>query len=436
MTAQTPIQHESKLDPEYLVQEDRVHSDVYTSQEVYELELERIFHRWWIYVAHESELAHTGDYVLKWMGRQSVIVTRSEDGAVNVLANRCPHRGNTVCQYDRGNSNFFRCQYHGWTFQNDGSLTGVPYPSRYGPSFSKSDHGLARVPRVGVYRGFIFASLSDEGMDFSEYIAPARFGIDAFVSASPVGQIRLSAGAHKSEFRGNWKFVGQDGYHPAFTHRSMREIRNNRQSMSGAQPAKAKSGELFSDKSPDTAVDLGNGHAQLDRTITRQSKTAAQIQRLGASADGSAYVAALAQAYGEDQVARILNEADPHMTVWPNLMVTNTQVRVTRPLAADRSETVVYPALLEGVPDSINADRLRAHEGFHGPAGFGTPDDYEIFERNQVGLQYRPAPWVLLSRGLNDERIRDDGARVGNITDETTQRGQLREWRRVMSIEV
>lgn len=422
-----------RLDPASLVREDRVHGDVYTSEAVFELELERIFHRWWIYVAHESEIAHAGDYVLKWMGQQSVIVSRSEDGDVHVLANRCSHRGSTVCQYEKGNSSYFRCQYHGWTFQNDGTLTGVPYPSRYGDTFLKADHGLSKVPRVGVYRGFIFASLAEDGMSFSEYISPARAGIDAFVAASPSGQIALSAGVHKSEFLGNWKFVGQDGYHPAFTHRSMRDIRTNRLRLEGKERG-TKGGELFSDKSPDLAIDLGNGHAQLDRTATRRDKIEKQIASLEKTVDGSAYLESLAEAYGASSVTDVLTHADPHMTVWPNLMVTNTQIRVTRPLAAGRSETFVYPVMLKDVPDSVNEDRLRAHEGFHGPAGFGTPDDYEIFERNQIGLQFDAAPWVLLARGLTGESIRDDGARVGNITDETTQRGQLREWRRVMSL--
>ena len=92
----------------------------------------------------------------------------------------------------------------------------------------------------------------------------------------------------------------------------------------------------------------------------------------------------------------------------------------------------MFPALLKGVPDSINELRLRNHEAFYGPASQGSPDDAEIFERNQLGLSAEVDPWVLLSRGLERERIEEDGTIVGRITDETTQRGQLKQWQKLM----
>src|ERR1700678_2314755 len=95
------------------IDEGLIHSSVYTSEAIFELELARIFHRWWVYVGHESEVAQPGDYCLKWIGRQSVIMTRSEDGTIHLLMNRCRHRGATVCQADKGSSHFFKCQYHG-----------------------------------------------------------------------------------------------------------------------------------------------------------------------------------------------------------------------------------------------------------------------------------------------------------------------------------
>jgi phenylpropionate dioxygenase-like ring-hydroxylating dioxygenase large terminal subunit len=129
------------------------------------------------------------------------------------MLKRCRHRGNTVCEEERGNSHFFRCQYHGWTYANTGDLIGVPIPSGYGPEFDKRDYGLARVARVGIHRGFVFASLAVDGMPLDEYLGPAREMIDMFCDLSPVGEVELRAGTHKSAFRGNWKFVGMDGYH-------------------------------------------------------------------------------------------------------------------------------------------------------------------------------------------------------------------------------
>ncbi|HEY6623010.1 MAG TPA: Rieske 2Fe-2S domain-containing protein, partial [Acidimicrobiales bacterium] len=85
-----------------LVQPDRVHGSVYTSTEVFEREMERIFTDGWVFVAHESELPQPGDYVTRRIGRQSVIVSRAKDGSLHVLSNRCTHRGNRICNAEAG----------------------------------------------------------------------------------------------------------------------------------------------------------------------------------------------------------------------------------------------------------------------------------------------------------------------------------------------
>ena len=109
------------------------------------------------------------------------------------------------------------------------------------------------------------------------------------------------------------------------------------------------------------------------------------------------------------------------------------QLRVIRPLAPDLTEVYLYPTLLKGVEPELNQWRLRGHESFFGPAGFGAPDDLEMFERMQVGFQNDLDPWLILSRGMHRERREADGTRVGHVTDEVTQRGIWREWRRVMT---
>src|SRR5579884_2824017 len=142
------------------VREDRVHGRVYYDPAIFELEMERIFGRCWVYVAHETEISEPGDYRATTIGLQPVIVTRDADsGAIQVLYNRCRQRAATVCQDEAGTAHYFRCAYHGWTYNNRGELIGVPYRQGYGPAFTSAEYGLVRVPRVASYRGFIFASL-------------------------------------------------------------------------------------------------------------------------------------------------------------------------------------------------------------------------------------------------------------------------------------
>ncbi len=111
-----------------LVLPDRVHSRVFTDPSIFQQEMARIYHRSWVFVGHESEVARAGDYVLKNIGRQPVILSRDEHGKTNLLINRCRRRGATVWQAEQGSSTFFRCSYHGWTYRNEGQLIGVTYP--------------------------------------------------------------------------------------------------------------------------------------------------------------------------------------------------------------------------------------------------------------------------------------------------------------------
>src|SRR3954466_13257845 len=99
------------------LEEGLVHSDVYASPEVFELEMERIFHQGWVYVGHESEIPRPGDYALRWVGHQSVIFNRDNTGRVHVFMNRCRHRAASVCPEDHGNTEYFSCAYHGWTYK-------------------------------------------------------------------------------------------------------------------------------------------------------------------------------------------------------------------------------------------------------------------------------------------------------------------------------
>src|SRR5258707_3084300 len=98
------------LNYENLVREDSVDSRIYTDEAIFADEMERIFHRWWVYVGHESEVPEVGDYRSTFIGLQPMIMARGKDREINLLVNRCRHRGNTVCQEPRGNASLFRCQ--------------------------------------------------------------------------------------------------------------------------------------------------------------------------------------------------------------------------------------------------------------------------------------------------------------------------------------
>ncbi len=411
------------VDYDALVGEDRVHSRVYTDPQVFEDEMERIFHRGWVFVGHASEIPNAGDYRLAWVGRYPIIMARGEDGQVRLLSNRCRHRANTVCQIERGNTRFFRCDYHGWMYRNDGSLASVSYPDAYDGSFRKEDFGLVPLPRMASYRGFIFGSIAPNGISLTNHLGKAAEQIDFFVDLSPEGEIDVRGGIHKYGYRGNWKLQvenSMDGYHPNFVHKTYFGLMSRK---GIAAPTRHFGGSSIA-----VTRDFGRGHVMLDyRECNREG------QLLSVAPGAEKYRAAMVARYGEARAKELLNAGGTHLLVFPNLIMIGVQLRVVRPIGPAETEVYLYPTLLKGVDPEMNGWRLRGHENFFGPAGFGAPDDIEMFERIQVGLRNELDPWLVLSRGIARERREPDGTRVGHVTDEVTQRGIWREWKRVMT---
>jgi phenylpropionate dioxygenase-like ring-hydroxylating dioxygenase large terminal subunit len=116
------------IDYTTLVQDERIHASLYTDPRIFEDEMERIFRRGWVFVGHDSEVPRAGDFVTRRIGTEPVLMVRDREGEVTVFANRCMHRGTMVCPGDRGHARTFTCPYHGWTYDLNGDLLGVPYP--------------------------------------------------------------------------------------------------------------------------------------------------------------------------------------------------------------------------------------------------------------------------------------------------------------------
>ena len=85
-----------------LVRDDRIHASLYTDPAIFADEMERIFHRGWVFVGHASEIPGPGDFVTRTIGKQPAIMVRTTDGDVTVLMNRCMHRGTMVCAAEKG----------------------------------------------------------------------------------------------------------------------------------------------------------------------------------------------------------------------------------------------------------------------------------------------------------------------------------------------
>lgn len=90
---------------------------VYTSQAIYDQEIERIFRGdTWNFVALEAEIPNPGDYKRGYVGATAVVIVRAEDHTISVFENRCAHRGAEFCRASQGNTKEFVCPYHQWSY--------------------------------------------------------------------------------------------------------------------------------------------------------------------------------------------------------------------------------------------------------------------------------------------------------------------------------
>ena len=382
-----------------LVRDDRIHASLYTDPRIFADEMERIFHRGWVFVGHESEVPRAGDFITRPLGMQPAIMVRGNDGHVSVLLNRCMHRGTMVCAAERGTTRTFACPYHGWTYDLNGDLLGVPYPGGYDASFDKSARGLARAPRLASYRGFVFASLSPAGITLNEHLGQAVKLIDRSCDLSPEGVVELTAGWVKHRCAANWKTLPEndsDGYHLGFVHRALfKTVRSQYQSVVG-------------DERTIKAVvrDWGGGHIEIDWSPGYQGR----FEWFGGAPESlvADYVARMERRYGTARAQQLIFEGPAHALIFPNLFLG-----------------------WKGVPE-FNSRLLRQSEAGMGPASFLMPEDLAIAARNHAGLQAQHVEWLELSRGLNRETMDAEGRLVSHVTDETINRALWKHYRTVM----
>ncbi|MEC9340399.1 MAG: Rieske 2Fe-2S domain-containing protein, partial [Pseudomonadota bacterium] len=244
----TPVDYAKLIEP------DRVHGSLYTDPAVFEQELDRIFHRGWTFVGHASEIPNPGDYITRDIGREPVIMIRGKDNQVRVLMNRCQHRGNLLCNREKGNQKNFTCPYHGWAYGIDGALLDVPYAGGFNKEMGKFN---LEQPRTDSYRGFVFINISGDAESFDAYLGKGRMLIDRACDLSPEGEIELSAGWVRHRYFANWKMLPEndtDGYHVNFTHQSF------------VRAIDSQYNEFVTDEKDVKGVikDWGGGHTEID----------------------------------------------------------------------------------------------------------------------------------------------------------------------------
>ena len=416
-----------------LVQDDRVHRDLYVSEELFALEQEHFFANTWAYLGHASQVPQAGDYLTQDIAGRPLLMVRQADGGIRVLYNRCAHKGSQLVSDAAGSTGkFFRCPYHAWTYKLDGSPLAVPIRSGYegtGLKGCESGQGLSPVRGMAVYRDFVFVRLSDEGPSFEDYFGEALRSIDNLVDRSPQGRLTLAGGAMRNIIHCNWKMYLEninDTVHPLSTHESATRAANALwKGRAESEPKPMAMEQILPFGAGYEIFDqmggrvLPNGHSVLGTRFSIHSTYA----RLGD------YEQAMRAAHGEERANEVLTRSPQNSVLFPSLSVKSSPlaIRVIRPLGANRTLVEAHAFRGEGAPELLFERSLSYNRLVFSPMSVVAHDDVHLFESMQKGLRAGGNEWVSLHRGHRPGEA-EAGAQDVNGTSELLMRNQFRAW--------
>ena len=137
----------------------------YTSQDVFDADMENIFYKEWLFAIPACEIPIAGDYVGHDIGAYRVIIVRDSARVIRAFHNSCRHRGSLLCEAAKGNAAKLVCPYHSWTYELDGKLL---WARDMGEDFDAADYGLKPI-HCETVAGLVYICLADEAPEFASF---------------------------------------------------------------------------------------------------------------------------------------------------------------------------------------------------------------------------------------------------------------------------
>jgi Phenylpropionate dioxygenase and related ring-hydroxylating dioxygenases, large terminal subunit len=358
----------------------RIHRDIYTDPEIFELEMKLIFERSWSFLCLESQVPNACDFFSTYIGRVPVIVSRGEDMKIRVFLNTCRHKGAKLVIQEQGRRKYFPCPYHGWSYDTMGRNFTIKAEAsgQYHDAFKAADHDLIQIARVETYKGLVFGCLTQDVPSLEDYLGDLRFFVDLYMEQSPSG-MEFIPGRAVYTYRGNWKLQmdnGMDYYHLTSTHSSFLDIQAKRRDGKGNQAARQFDWAKRETQRGGTFL-FQYGHALnwLSQPEAEKRPIWPVIEEIRAR-------------LGDLRAEWMLHLKN--CIIFPNMQIadaTSLLIRTFRPLSVDETEMRVYCMAPIGESPERRAWRIRQFEDFFNPSGFATPDDTVVYEDCQAGYQ-------------------------------------------------
>ncbi len=365
---------------------------VYSDPQVYAREMEVIFSgASYNFVGLECEIPEPGDYRRSFVGDKPVVYVRDADGAVNVIVNRCAHRGTKFCYAEHGNTSEFICPYHQWTYDLTGNLIAVPFrrgvKNKGGmPSdFKMEENGLESL-KVATRGGVIFASFDHDMPSLEDYLGDKMV---AYFDRVFDGRGLVVLGYSRQRIRSNWKVKFEnlkDPYHASLLHVFLVSF-----------------GLFRADAPAKVEMDATGMHAVQVAQRGEQKENEGTSEMRAMQADLKLNNPEMLQPYPE-----WADKGDATVvmqTIWPNLIVqqqSNTlAMRQIRAFSAEEYELHWTFFGYDDDDEEMTLRRLR-QANLMGPAGYVSVDDSEVMESAQSGVSRFPDAEAVVEMGGRD----------------------------------
>lgn len=422
-----------------LVEPTRVHKSVYTDPQIFELEMERIWHKSWVYVGHASQVKNPGDYITTTIANEPIVLVRDKNNNVHVLYNRCGHKGAVVATKPCGKGSVFRCPYHGWTYKLDGQLQATPHKIGYeNTGFDPSDpqFSMRPVECFENYHGFIFACLSTGGPDFKTFMQDTLATIDNVIDRAPDGEVEVAGACLPYMHDCNWKMFVEnlnDAVHPMVAHASVgKAAAKTLEQMPEGSPYPMEAEIIFPFGSAYELFDkmmvtvMPNGHSYMGGKASIHSQYS----------DIPGYMQALVDVHGKQKAKAVLSQNRHNTTVYPSFTIKDAVqvVRVVRPIAVDKTLIQSWHFRLKGAPDELLHRTITYSRLINSPASMVGPDDWDVYARMQQGLHSDSVEWVDMHRymGADTDVQGHQGMKTAPGTSDLSVRNQYQAWLQYM----
>ena len=199
----------------------------YFNTELLELEKEQLFRRCWQLVGHVSDIPNPGDYLALDVVGERALAVRGKDGQVRCFHNVCRHRGSRVVKDGQGHCRgAIVCPFHGWTYDLDGRLRGMPKRKSF-PELDADKHGLVPLESE-IWMGFIFVRFLESSQPS---MATLMADHAAEIAAYQVEKMKPLSGFAADVIPVNWKAVrdvDNEGYHVPVAHPTLQDLYGQR----------------------------------------------------------------------------------------------------------------------------------------------------------------------------------------------------------------